>query len=49
MSPRPGTISEELVVDLPRRRDEDTREDPRYFELVTEVRESLRRRERELR
>jgi NitT/TauT family transport system ATP-binding protein len=47
MSPRPGTISEELVVDLPRRRDEDTREDPRYFELVTEVRESLRRRERE--
>jgi NitT/TauT family transport system ATP-binding protein len=49
MSPRPGTISEELVVDLPRRRSEDTREDPRYFELVTEVRESLRRRERELR
>jgi NitT/TauT family transport system ATP-binding protein len=47
MSPRPGTISEELVVDLPRRRDEDTREDPRYFKLVTEVREALRRRERE--
>jgi NitT/TauT family transport system ATP-binding protein len=47
MSPRPGTISEELVVDLPRRRDEDTREDPHYFELVTEVREGLRRRERE--
>jgi NitT/TauT family transport system ATP-binding protein len=47
MSPRPGTIGEELVVDLPRRRDEDTREDPLYFELVTQVRESLRRRERE--
>jgi NitT/TauT family transport system ATP-binding protein len=47
MSPRPGTISEELVVDLPRRRDEDTREDPHYFELITEVREGLRRRERE--
>jgi NitT/TauT family transport system ATP-binding protein len=47
MSPRPGTISEELVVDLPRRRNEDTREDPHYFELVTEVREGLRRRERE--
>jgi NitT/TauT family transport system ATP-binding protein len=47
MSPRPGTISEELVVDLPRRRDEDTREDPHYFELVTEVREGLRRREGE--
>jgi NitT/TauT family transport system ATP-binding protein len=47
MSPRPGTIGEELVVDLPRRRDEDTREDPHYFELVTQVRESLRRRERE--
>jgi NitT/TauT family transport system ATP-binding protein len=47
MSPRPGTISEELVVDLPRRRDEDTREDPHYFELVTEVREALRRREQE--
>jgi len=47
MSPRPGTISEELVVDLPRRRDEDTREDPHYFELVTEVREGLRRREQE--
>ncbi|MGH8873245.1 MAG: ABC transporter ATP-binding protein [Acidimicrobiia bacterium] len=45
MSPRPGTIGEEIDVDLPRRRDVDTREDPRYFELVTEVREALRRRE----
>jgi NitT/TauT family transport system ATP-binding protein len=43
MSPRPGTISEEIVIDLPRKRDEDTREDPRYFELITEVREALRR------
>jgi len=49
MSPRPGTISEELVVDLPRRRDENTREDPHYFELITEVREGLRRRERDRR
>ncbi len=45
MSPRPGTIGEEIDVDLPRRRDVDTREDPRYFELVTAVREALRRRE----
>jgi NitT/TauT family transport system ATP-binding protein len=43
MSPRPGRISEEIVVDLPPGRDQDTREDPRYFELVIEVREALRR------
>ncbi len=43
MSPRPGRISDEIVVDLPARRDQDTREDPRYFELIVEVREALRR------
>jgi hypothetical protein len=31
------------VVDLPERRDQDTREEPRYFELVIEVREALRK------
>jgi len=43
MSPRPGRISHEIAVDLPRRRDDDTREQGRYFELITEVREALRR------
>jgi NitT/TauT family transport system ATP-binding protein len=42
MSPRPGTISKEMPVDLPRHRDQDTREHVRYFELITEVREALR-------
>jgi len=31
-----------VAVDLPQPRNELTREDPRYFELVTEVREALR-------
>ncbi len=43
MSPRPGRISEEVAIDLPRARNQDTREDGRYFELITEVREALRR------
>jgi len=47
MSPRPGRISREIAVDLPRRRDDDTRESARYFELITEVREALRKAERE--
>jgi NitT/TauT family transport system ATP-binding protein len=47
MSPRPGRISREIAVDLPRRRDDDTRESARYFELITEVREALRKGERE--
>jgi NitT/TauT family transport system ATP-binding protein len=42
MSPRPGTISKEMPIDLPRHRDQDTREHVRYFELITEVREALR-------
>jgi len=42
MSPRPGRISEIVEVDLPYPRDFETREDPRYFETVTAVRELLR-------
>jgi NitT/TauT family transport system ATP-binding protein len=46
MSPRPGRISDELTIDLGLKRDVDTRETPRYFELITQVREALRRGER---
>ena len=42
MSPRPGRITNVVEIDLPQPRDERTRESERYFELVTEVRESLR-------
>jgi NitT/TauT family transport system ATP-binding protein len=42
MSPRPGRIERVVNIDLPRPRDIATRESPRYFALVTEVRESLR-------
>jgi NitT/TauT family transport system ATP-binding protein len=45
MSPRPGRIAKVIAVDLPRPRDEETRESERYFELVTEVREALRGRD----
>jgi NitT/TauT family transport system ATP-binding protein len=44
MSARPGRVTKVIDVDLPRPRNEDTRETRRYFELVTEVREALRRR-----
>ena len=43
MSARPGRITDVIEVDLSRPRDVETREQPRYFELVTEVREALRR------
>ena len=43
MSARPGRITTVVDIDLPRPRNEDTRETRRYFELVTEVREALRR------
>jgi NitT/TauT family transport system ATP-binding protein len=46
MSPRPGWITDEITIDLATRRNEDTREAPRYFELITKVREALRRGER---
>ena len=42
MSARPGRITRIVEVDLPQPRNELTREEPRYFELVTEVREALR-------
>jgi NitT/TauT family transport system ATP-binding protein len=41
MSPRPGRITDVITVDLPQPRTNAMREDPRYFELVTEVREAL--------
>jgi len=41
MSPRPGRISETIPVDLPQPRTAATREEPRFFELVTQVREAL--------
>ena len=42
MSARPGRITRIVPIDLPRRRDVETREMERYFQLVTEVREALR-------
>jgi NitT/TauT family transport system ATP-binding protein len=42
MSPRPGRIAHVVPVDLPYPRDVETRELPRYFALVSEVREHLR-------
>jgi NitT/TauT family transport system ATP-binding protein len=42
MSARPGRITKVIDIDLPRPRNEDSRETRRYFELVTAVREALR-------
>jgi NitT/TauT family transport system ATP-binding protein len=41
MSARPGRIADVIDVDLPSPRVASTREEPRYFELVTRVREAL--------
>jgi NitT/TauT family transport system ATP-binding protein len=41
LSPRPGRIERVVDVDLPRPRSEKTRALPRFFELVTTVREHL--------
>jgi NitT/TauT family transport system ATP-binding protein len=41
MSARPGRITSVIPIDIKQPRDADTREDPRFFELVTEVREAL--------
>jgi NitT/TauT family transport system ATP-binding protein len=43
MSPRPGRISGRVDIDLSQPRTAETREEPRFFELVTEVREVLQR------
>lgn len=43
MSPRPGRIAEVVDVDLPRDRDDDTREEQRFFALTTQVRDALRK------
>jgi len=42
MSPRPGRIVQLVTIDLPRPRSFETREDPRFFALVSEVRARLR-------
>jgi NitT/TauT family transport system ATP-binding protein len=42
MSARPGRITGVIEIDLPQPRGVDTREDPRFFEKITEVRECLR-------
>jgi len=41
MSPRPGRISSVLPIDLAQPRMAATREEPRFFELVTKVRDEL--------
>ncbi|MDH3606171.1 MAG: ABC transporter ATP-binding protein [Acidimicrobiia bacterium] len=45
MSRRPGRITRIVDIDLPYPRDEDTREDRRFYDKVTEVREALREHE----
>lgn len=42
MSARPGRITQIVPIDLPQPRSFDTRELPRYYELITRVREGLR-------
>jgi NitT/TauT family transport system ATP-binding protein len=41
MSARPGRITDVVEIDLPRPRTAETREDTRFFELLTAVRETL--------
>ncbi len=43
MSPRPGRVSELIEVDLAQPREFETREDPRFYGLLTELREALRK------
>jgi NitT/TauT family transport system ATP-binding protein len=43
MSARPGRIAEFVPIDLAQPRTDLTREEPRYFEFITTVRESLAR------
>jgi len=42
MSARPGLIREVIEIDLPYPRSSETQKNPRYFELVTKVRDALR-------
>jgi NitT/TauT family transport system ATP-binding protein len=42
MSARPGRIAGVVDIDLPQPRDDSTREHPRFYEKLTEVRETLR-------
>ena len=42
MSPRPGRIASEIEIDLPQPRQFETREEPAFFDKLTEVREALR-------
>jgi NitT/TauT family transport system ATP-binding protein len=42
MSARPGRITHDINIDLPHPRSTETRENVRFFELETEVREVLR-------
>jgi NitT/TauT family transport system ATP-binding protein len=42
MTPRPGRIARAIDIDLPRPRNEATRANPEYFDLVTAVRAALR-------
>ena len=42
MSARPGQITQDITIDLPQPRNIDTRENMRFFELETQVREALR-------
>lgn len=43
MTARPGKIEGIVNIDLPHPRGEDSREDPRFFEYATEIRELLRK------
>ncbi len=42
MSARPGRLVQDIAIDLPQPRGVDTRENVRFFELETQVREALR-------
>ncbi len=48
MSRRPGQIADVIETGLPQPRDEDTRESPDYYAKITEVREALRRLDRDV-
>lgn len=43
MSPRPGRITDRIDIDLPQPRDFEVRESARFYQLLTTVREALRR------